>query len=158
MPHSLLNQVTKILLLCSVMAVSGLAAAAGGGDSSRELALYLSMQGMQERIEHRGALLVQACRGRSSEIDQALNQSDQMRVTHRALIQAQVLKARGKLQKELGVETESAIYQDLKDEQDEASLRFRQSFQLAGAPSEAQCLQALQLHIRLQQEMDEQLN
>ena len=158
MPYFFSKQVIGISLLFSVLALSGLATAAGGSASSRELALYVSIQGMQERIEHRGALLVQACRGRSSEIDQGLGESDQMRVTHRALIQAQILKARGKVQKELGVEAELALYQDLKGEQDEAVLRFRQSFQLAGAPSEAQCLQALQLHTRVQKEMDEQLN
>lgn len=158
MPYSLFKRVIMISLLFSVPAVSGLAGAAGGSISARELALYVSMQGMQARIEHRGTLLVQACHGRSPEIDQVLGQSDQMRVTHRALIEAQILKAREKLQKEQGVEAELAIYQDLKGEQDEAALRFRQSFQLAGVPSEAQCLQALQLHTRVQKEMDEQLN
>lgn len=158
MPYFLSKQVIRISLLFSVLAVSGLAAAAAGRTSSGELALYVSIQGMQARIEHRGTLLAQACRGRSPDIDQVLGQSDQMRVTHRALIEAQILKAREKVQKEQGLEAELAIYQDLKGEQDEAALRFRQSFQLAGVPNEAQCLQALQLHMRVQKEMDEQLN
>jgi hypothetical protein len=134
------------------------AAAAAPGDAARELAGYVSIQGMQARIEHRGGLLAQACRGRSAEIDQLLSESDQLRVTHRALIEAIVLKTREQVQKEIGVEAGTMLYQDLKAEQDEAALRFRQTFQLAGGGGASECLQATQVHLRLQRDIEALLN
>lgn len=133
-------------------------AMAAPGDNARELAGYMSIQGMQARIEHRSNLLIQACRGRSAEIDQLLSESDQMRLAHLVQIGSIVSKTRENLQKEIGVEEASILYQDLKAEQDEAALRFRQTFQLAGLGSEPQCLQAIQVHLRLQRDIDVLLN
>lgn len=152
-----IRQLARGVLFALTAGMAAQASAVGAGASSRELAGYVSMEGMLARIEHRGGLLAQACRGRSAEIDQMLALSEQLRVSLRGLILRQVQAARQKAQQEMGVEPEANFYQDLKGEQDESALRFRQTFQLSGVASDAQCVNALQVHVKLQKEMDEQL-
>lgn len=146
-------------LTCSLALGFGSAVVmAGSANTASELASYLSVQGMQARIEHRSGLLIHACRGRSTEIDRLLSESEQLYRAHQSQLDSMIAKTRERLQRDIGIEEANLLYQDLKGEQDEAALYFRQTFQLASAGAEPQCLQAIQVHLRLQKEIDALLN